>query len=79
MELIKHKYEKSHVGPHLLFMAMFRKEWFWPLMRKMCEVESRNCEECLKYNIGRVGFHSISLVTIMLLIDHVAIDFIRPL
>jgi hypothetical protein len=60
-------------------MAMFREEWFWPSMRKMCEVESRNCEECLKYNVGRVGFHPISPVTATLPIDHVAIDFIGPL
>jgi hypothetical protein len=79
MELIKYKHEESHVGPHLLFMAMFREEWFWPSMRKMCEVKSCNCEECLKYNVGRVGFHPISLVMATLLIDHVAIDFIRLL
>jgi hypothetical protein len=79
MKLIKHKHEKSYVRPHLLFMAMFREGWFWPSMRKMCEVESRNCEECLKYNVGRVGLHLISLVTAILLIDHVVIDFIRPL
>jgi hypothetical protein len=28
MELIKHKHEESHVGPYLLFIAMFREGWF---------------------------------------------------
>jgi hypothetical protein len=79
MKLIKQKHKESYIRLYLLFMAMFKEEWFWPLMKKMCEVESRNYKECLKYNIGKVGFHSISLVMTIPPIDHVAINFIELL
>jgi hypothetical protein len=45
-------------------------------MKLDCKKEVSNCQECLKFNVRRVGFHLISSVTTQLPFDHIAIDLI---
>ena len=78
-ELVVEKHRESHIGGLGLYQAMFRDGFYWKGMRKLCEDVARGCEECLKYNVGRVGFHSISPVTATLPLDHIAIDLAGPL
>jgi hypothetical protein len=76
--LVKEKHAEGHVGADLLFRTLFKDGFYWRTMYKDCESESEGCLECLRFNIGRVGFHPISPVLALLPFDHVGMDFLGP-
>ena len=71
-------HSESHVGALGLYKRLFRDGWYWEGMWTLCESVARNCEECLRYNVGKVGFHPISPMTATLPFDVIAFDFAGP-
>jgi len=77
-ELVKKMHVKSHVGSDGLYRVLFRSGVYWDEMKSDCNAEAKECEECLKYNVGRVGFHPLRPLTASRPMDHIAIDLIGP-
>lgn len=77
-KLICKLHKESHIGVNGLYQAIFWNGYFWPGMKITIEKVVKGCEECLRYNVGKVGFHPITSVTATLPFDQCAIDFIGP-
>jgi hypothetical protein len=77
-KIVQEKHNEGHVGADLLFRTLFKEGFYWQSMYKDCEKVSKGCLECLRFNIGRVGFHPISTTSASLPMDHIAMDFIGP-
>jgi hypothetical protein len=48
-------------------------------MRRTCYEVALGCQDCLAYNIGKVGFHPLTPATASLSFDQLAIDLAGPL
>ncbi len=76
--VVEQAHKESHIGGYGLYQKVFRDGYFWPGMRTMCADVAAGCNECLKYNVGRVGFHPISPLVAKLPFDIIAWDFLGP-
>ena len=76
LSLVKEKHEESHAGVSETVQKLFHAGYYWPSMRRMVIMVCRGCVVCLKYNHGRIGFHSITPVTSALPMDIIGMDFI---
>jgi transposase InsO family protein len=77
-EMVEAMHMNSHVGPDGLFRAVFRAGHYWPKMMKDCREVAGSCDQCLRYNVGRHGFHPLSTLKAQLPWDHVAMDLLGP-
>ena len=50
----------GHESSEMMFKRLFAHGFYWPTMRKDCQNEAITCSSCMKYNIIRRGFHSLS-------------------
>ena len=76
LPLVKEKHEESHVGVSGTVWKLFHASYYWLSMRRMVITICQGCVVCLKYNHGRIGFHLITLVTSVLPMDIIGMDFI---
>ena len=77
-KIVLEKHRESQMGAVTLFQLLFCDGYFWKGMRKECDAVVKGCEKCLKYNVGRAGFHPVSYVEACLPFDHLAINFLGP-
>jgi hypothetical protein len=70
IEIINKKHNESHVKAHILFHLIFHNE-FYSRLKTICKKIIRGCEECLKYNVGRMGLHLISIMMATFPFNHV--------
>jgi hypothetical protein len=78
-ELIKAKHKESHFRGTGLFLQMFQEGFYWKQKRESCRKVAAGCQECLKYNVRRVGFHPVGPVLAQLPFDQIAMDLLEPL
>ena len=67
--------KESHVGTYLLNVKLFLGGFYWLGMHSDCERVCATCQQCLRYNVGRVGIMGIIAELPM---DHIAIDHMGP-
>ena len=79
LSLVQDKHNESHMGVSGTFNNLFRSGYYWSNMQKMVEEVCTGCMECLHYNVGKIGFHPLTLVSITLPMDLIAIDFVCDL
>ena len=77
-KLLEEKHSELHCGADQMFHALFRDGVYWDSMYTDCRKTCGSCKECLKYNVGKVGFHPLSPLKASLPMDHIVIDFIGP-
>jgi transposase InsO family protein len=75
-ELLRAHHTKGHFGAESLFSSLWHSGHFWPGMRKDCQNCVNSCLECLRFNVGKNGFHSRQFIVAELPFEHVAIDTI---
>ena len=78
LKLVVKVHNEAHVAGPGLYQKIFRDGYYWPGMWSMCHDVAANCLTCLKFNVGKVGFHPISPVTASLPMDMIAWDFAGP-
>mmetsp|Transcript_80836 Transcript_80836/g.121497 ORF Transcript_80836/g.121497 Transcript_80836/m.121497 type:complete len:522 (-) Transcript_80836:442-2007(-) len=76
--LMNHFHIMNHQGPDQLFRQLFYNGFYWSSMRKDCDTVVANCQQCLSYNVRRMGYHPLTTITASLPFDHVAIDLFGP-
>ena len=76
LSLVQDKHNESHMGVSGTFNNLFRSGYYWSNMRKMVEEVCAGCMECLHYNVGKIGFHPLTPVSVTLPMDLIAIDFV---
>lgn len=75
-QLLQQHHLVGHFGADLLFRKIWHAGYFWPGMRKDCAAAVSSCDDCIRYNLGRVGFNPIQSVTARYPFDHIAIDLL---
>jgi hypothetical protein len=78
-KLLDHIHNQGHMGAEMLFEQTWARGYYWPLMKKQCQEKIATCQQCLKYNTGKTGFHPLRTISAALPFDHVAIDLFGPL
>ena len=67
---------KGHFGADALFRAMWDQGYYWPGMRSECETLVNSCMPCLRFNIGKAGYHPAQYIDARRPFEHIAIDTI---
>ena len=76
LSLVQDKHNESYIGVSGTFNNLFYLRYYWLNMEKIVEKVCAGCMECFCYNVGKIGFHLLTPVSVTLLIDFIAIDFI---
>jgi hypothetical protein len=66
----------GHFGAETLFKALWTSGHYWPGMRQSCHHQVNSCMECLRFNVGKAGFHPRQFINAELPFEHIAIDLI---
>lgn len=65
-------------GGHFAGDAVFRELWkqgyYWPGMRKQIDDHVGKCLSCLKFNIGKKGYHPLRSIVANAPFEHLAVD-----
>jgi hypothetical protein len=77
-KLIAEKHQENHNGPDMMFRAIFREGFYWKSLYTDCEKECGSCDQCLRFNVGKVGFHPLASLSAAEPWDHIVIDLIGP-
>jgi hypothetical protein len=76
-ELLRKTHAELHQGADALFRRIFRDGYFWPGLRKDCQEIIKRCTACLRWNVGREGFHPIKNLRADAPWDHIAVDLLK--
>ena len=55
--LVQSAHERGHFGAEYMFTYIWDLGYYWPQLRAACAKAAATCMECLKFNIGKSGFH----------------------
>jgi hypothetical protein len=78
IELLDSFHSKSHQGAQGLFEAAFREGYYWPEMMTQARRVAKSCGECLRFNVGKSGFHPLRPILTLLPLDVVLWDIAGP-
>jgi hypothetical protein len=70
---------KGHYGADELFRQLWEDGYYWPFMKKDCRTFVATCLVCLRYNVGKKGYHPLQTVNAELPFDHISVDTITGL
>ena len=76
--LLSRFHNEGHFGSEMLFKSLWTAGYFWPGMRAAARAHIGSCVQCLRYNIGRSGFHPMRSIIAQSPMDHGAIDLAGP-
>ena len=69
-------HQLGHFGADVLFKSIWDQGYYWPGMRLDCEKLVNSCMPCLRYNIGKAGYHPRKYVDARRPFEHIVIDTI---
>lgn len=73
--LLRAVHERGHLSADLFYKHLFHVEGvLWPKMRQDCLRVVANCISCLRYNVGKAGFHPLKPLKVHEVWDFVALD-----
>ena len=73
-DLIRDCHSQNHQGGLGMFQKLFQDGYWWEKMLEDCTSHAKACINCLRYNMGQVGFHPVKPLTATLPMDHVVWD-----
>ena len=65
---------EGHFGRDAVFNNLYSKGTWWPGMRAMIDDELRNCDACIRFVVGKAGYHPAESIRAMLPGDHWQMD-----
>jgi hypothetical protein len=78
-QIIQQQHILGHFGAKLLSDKIRELGYWWPGMVKEIDCQIRACQECLRFNVERTGFHPAKSIVAKEPWDHIQIDLIGPL
>ena len=66
----------GHFGSETLFKALWQKGYYWPHMRADCNKQVNSCLQCLRFNVGKAGYHPRQFIDAKFPFEHIAVDTI---
>lgn len=74
-KLLDEYHKQGHFGAEVLFRTLWRDAGvYWPGMRLDCRKLVGTCLQCLRYNVGKTGYHPMKSIDAQLPFEHIAID-----
>ena len=67
------------MGETILFKMLWEDGFWWEGMWKECKLVATGCRDCMKFNVGRRGFHPMGMILADRPWDHIIIDLIGQL
>ena len=67
-------HSKGHFGAEELFSAIWNQGIYWPGLRQDCNKQVNSCLQCLRFNIGKTGYHPRQFIDANLPFEHIAVD-----
>ena len=62
-ELVRRTHQESHMGEVILFKMLWEDGFWWEGMWKECKLVATGCRDCMKFNVGRRGFHPMGTIS----------------
>ena len=72
--LMEQEHAAGHFGAEYLFKKLWSRDVYWPSMKSDCTDLVSSCMQCLRYNIGKSGFHPQHSIQAKYPFDHIAVD-----
>ena len=76
--ILERLHSVGHEGAQTLMRKILKEGYFWPNLRNDCHHITRQCKECLQFNITRHGFHPLKSIHATYPFEHIAIDLTGP-
>ena len=74
--LMESAHMAGHFGSETLFTALWQKGYYWPHMRADCNKQVNSCLQCLRFNVGKAGYHPRQFIDAKFPFEHIAVDTI---
>ena len=78
-DMLERAHSKGHFGADALFKEIWHNGFYWPNLRKDCIKTVATCLPCLKFNVGKRGFHPQRFIIAQFPFEHIAADTISGL
>ena len=78
-KLVEEAHQKSHQGTEGTFEELFRAGYFWSDMKRDARRECQKCRKCLRFNVGKRGFHPMRPGVVESPMQRVHADIVGPL
>jgi hypothetical protein len=75
-ELLERTHNTGHFDADELFKALWDNDFYWPNMRQDCLDQVNSCLQCLRYNVGKAGYHPRQTIDANLPFEHICVDTI---
>ena len=69
-------HSQGHFGAENLFKAIWNSGYYWPGLRMDCQKKVNSCLECLRFNVGKSGYHPRTSIHAELPFEHISVDTI---
>lgn len=73
-DLLVAAHNKGHFGADNIFKELWNMNFYWPNMRRDCTKHVAECVQCLRYNVGKSGYHPQQFIVAKLPFEHIAVD-----
>jgi transposase InsO family protein len=74
--LLEAAHSSGHFGAESLFKQLWQDGYYWPGMRADCSSHVCSCLPCLRFNVGKSGYHPRQFIQAELPFEHISIDTI---
>lgn len=79
IDMIERAHRFGHFGEKSVFKRIWEDGYWWPNMRQQIRDNLAGCAPCLRYNVGKRGFHPLRSIEASMPWDHLAVDLVTPL
>jgi hypothetical protein len=73
-KLMEQEHAAGHFGGDALFKKLWSRDVYWPSMKADCTEFVSSCMQCLRYNVGKAGFHPQNSIQAKYPFEHIAVD-----
>jgi transposase InsO family protein len=74
LTLLESFHASGHFGGNYVFQNLWNAGYFWPEMRQDCLKQAAKCMACIRFNVGKRGFHPLVHINAKYPFEHIAID-----
>ena len=73
-QLVTSAHQLGHFGRDAIYRKLFHDGFWWPKMRMDIEAEVKACDACVRFVVGKQGFHPMRPILSSVPWDHVQMD-----
>lgn len=72
--LVSEAHQLGHFGRDAIYQKLFHDGFWWPKMRADIEAEVKACDACVRFVVGKQGFHPMRPILSSVPWDHIQVD-----